>query len=174
MKRLGLMCAAILSLVSCSTAKPETSTLTSSNSSSNSSEIISSSSSSENKSYFSVDIPTIAHRGYHTTEIENTEGAFLAAAQRNFVGIETDIYWTKDGYIICNHDTSVNYYGKLTPIKDLTYQEIIKFSKVIENASLKHDTISFIIGGSHGLCEKLKKLASLTYQLLKKATHIIR
>ena len=123
MKKLGLMCAAILSLVSCSTTKPSTSALTPSNSSSSSSETVSSS--SENKSYFSVDIPTIAHRGYHTTEIENTEGAFLAAAQRNFVGIETDIYWTKDGYIICNHDTAVNYYGKLTPIKDLTYQEIM-------------------------------------------------
>ena len=37
----------------------------------------------------------------------------------------------------------------------------VKFSKVIETASSKSDTISFVIGGSYGLCENIKALASL-------------
>lgn len=33
----------------------------------------------------------IAHRGYSKYELENTKEAFLAAANRSYFGIETDI-----------------------------------------------------------------------------------
>ena len=35
----------------------------------------------------------------------------------------------------------------------------VKFSKIIENSSLNYDTISFVIGGSYGISESVKKLA---------------
>lgn len=73
---------------------------------------------------YSVDIPTIAHRGYAKNEVENTLGAFIEAGKRNFIGIETDIYFTKDGYIICNHNTNVKDMEK--NIVDCTYDEIMK------------------------------------------------
>ena len=40
----------------------------------------------------------IAHRGYSKLELENTKEAFLAAANRSYFGIETDVVKTKDGY----------------------------------------------------------------------------
>lgn len=73
---------------------------------------------------FSVDAPTIAHRGYHVTAIENTEEAFIEAGKRNFIGIETDIYWTKDGYIICNHNNNIK--GMTESIDKYTYEEIMQ------------------------------------------------
>lgn len=74
--------------------------------------------------HYSVDIPTIAHRGYSVKEIDNTEGAFLEAAKRNFIGIETDIRYTKDHRLICNHDEKIQ--GKV--ISDMTYGEIEKIN----------------------------------------------
>ena len=46
----------------------------------------------------------VAHRGVSKLETENTAAAFLAAGNRTYYGIETDIWRTKDGKYICNHD----------------------------------------------------------------------
>lgn len=46
----------------------------------------------------------IAHRGLSGLECENTAAAFLAAANRSYYGIETDIWRTADGKFLCNHD----------------------------------------------------------------------
>ena len=51
----------------------------------------------------------IAHRGFSSTHLGNTEAAFRAAAEMGFYGIETDIRKTLDGYFICNHDATVLY-----------------------------------------------------------------
>lgn len=48
----------------------------------------------------------IAHRGVSGLETENTAAAYIAAGNRSYWGIETDIYRTKDGHYICNHDGS--------------------------------------------------------------------
>ena len=37
----------------------------------------------------------------------------------------------------------------------------VKFSKVIESASLNYDTITFVIGGSYGLSEMIKNKANI-------------
>lgn len=46
----------------------------------------------------------IAHRGVSKLECENTAAAFLAAGNRTYFGVETDIYRTNDNNFICNHD----------------------------------------------------------------------
>ena len=51
----------------------------------------------------------IAHKGYSSHYLGNTEASFVAAANRGFYGIETDIRKTKDGYFVCNHDATVVY-----------------------------------------------------------------
>ena len=56
---------------------------------------------------YGVNIPMIAHKGYHVKEVENTYDAFVEAGKRSFYGIETDIYMTKDSYWICNHDNNI-------------------------------------------------------------------
>ncbi|MBE6625338.1 MAG: hypothetical protein E7622_06830 [Ruminococcaceae bacterium] len=46
----------------------------------------------------------IAHRGLSGIEVENTNSAFVAAGNRSYYGIETDIYKTADGHFIVGHD----------------------------------------------------------------------
>ena len=45
-----------------------------------------------------------AHRGLSGLERENTASAFVAAGNRNYYGIETDIWRTADGHFVVNHD----------------------------------------------------------------------
>jgi len=46
----------------------------------------------------------IAHRGVSGLECENTNAAFVAAGNRSYFGIETDVHVTRDGKYIIIHD----------------------------------------------------------------------
>lgn len=46
----------------------------------------------------------VAHRGVSGLELENTHAAFVAAGNRSYYGIETDVHVTLDGKFICFHD----------------------------------------------------------------------
>jgi len=46
----------------------------------------------------------IAHRGLSGIEKENTNSAFVAAGNRSYYGIETDIHMTLDGKVVVFHD----------------------------------------------------------------------
>lgn len=66
----------------------------------------------------------IAHRGYSKYELENTKEAFLAAANRSFFGIETDVTILKDGSWILFHDDTLSRLTKQTGnTRDLTYSD---------------------------------------------------
>ena len=49
----------------------------------------------------------IAHRGLSGIEVENTCSAFVAAGNRSYYGIETDIHRTVDGKFIVGHDDNL-------------------------------------------------------------------
>ena len=51
-------------------------------------------------------VKIIAHRGLSSVERENTIPAFIAAANRSYYGIESDVYKTSDGRYVMMHDTS--------------------------------------------------------------------
>ena len=51
-------------------------------------------------------VKMIAHRGLSGLEKENTCPAFVAAGNRSYFGIETDIHITKDGQYVIIHDES--------------------------------------------------------------------
>ena len=53
----------------------------------------------------------IAHRGVSKLEKENTAAAFIAAGNRSYYGIETDIRKTADGVFVCLHDANVSRVG---------------------------------------------------------------
>lgn len=53
----------------------------------------------------------IAHRGLSGIEPENTAAAFIAAGNRSYYGIETDIYRTLDGRFAVNHDGNLKRVG---------------------------------------------------------------
>lgn len=77
------------------------------------------------KPQYGLQCKVVAHRGYRVTgAVENTEKAFIEAGKRSFWAIETDIYPTKDGVYICNHDNNIK--GQTRPISDMTYDEIME------------------------------------------------
>ena len=55
----------------------------------------------------------IAHRGLSGLERENTCAAFVAAGNRSYYGIETDVHRTADGqYVIIHDDTTTRVTGQ--------------------------------------------------------------
>lgn len=53
----------------------------------------------------------VAHRGCSGLERENTNAAFIAAANRSYYGIETDIHSTLDGEYVLFHDNTTARIG---------------------------------------------------------------
>jgi len=49
----------------------------------------------------------VAHRGVSGLELENTHAAFVAAGNRSYWGIETDVHRTSDGQFIVYHDDNL-------------------------------------------------------------------
>ena len=52
-------------------------------------------------------VQLIAHRGLSGIEVENTNSAFVAAGNRSYYGIETDIHKTADGHFVISHDENL-------------------------------------------------------------------
>ena len=53
-------------------------------------------------------VKMVAHRGVSGLEAENTCAAFVAAGNRSYFGIETDVHVTKDNKIAVIHDDKTN------------------------------------------------------------------
>ena len=79
------------------------------------------------------DTLVIAHRGLSGIEPENTSSSFIAAGNRSYYGIETDIHRTADGYLLINHDGNLKRIAGVdlaVEESDLdTLQKIILFDK---------------------------------------------
>ncbi|MFA6730408.1 MAG: glycerophosphodiester phosphodiesterase family protein [Eubacteriales bacterium] len=56
-------------------------------------------------------VKMVAHRGLSAIELENTNAAFIAAANRSYYGIETDLRKTADGQFILLHDDHTERVG---------------------------------------------------------------
>ncbi len=61
----------------------------------------------------------IAHRGLSGIEKENTNAAFIAAGNKSYYGIETDVHRTLDGKFVCIHDDTT---GRVA-IDNMTIEE---------------------------------------------------
>lgn len=51
-------------------------------------------------------VKMVAHRGVSGLEKENTYPAFVAAGNRSYYGVETDVHVTKDGKFVIIHDST--------------------------------------------------------------------
>ena len=69
----------------------------------------------------------IAHRGVSGLEKENTCSAFVAAGNRSYYGIETDVHLTADGrFIICHDNDLKRVAGEDVTIENTTFDELRK------------------------------------------------
>lgn len=67
----------------------------------------------------------IAHRGISGLEPENTHAAFIAAGNRSYFGVETDVHRTADGNFVILHD---NRTGRVAqedlPVEGSRYEQL--------------------------------------------------
>ena len=72
-------------------------------------------------------VKMIAHRGLSGIERENTCPAFVAAGNRSYFGIETDVHVTRDGKFVIIHDetiTRVSLGESNLNVEECTFDEI--------------------------------------------------
>ncbi|MBQ7974975.1 MAG: hypothetical protein IJ300_04740 [Clostridia bacterium] len=76
----------------------------------------------------------IAHRGLSGIELENTNSSFIAAANRSYFGIETDVQITSDGEMILFHDDATGRVcEKNLEIKKTDYKTLKELNLVPQN-----------------------------------------
>ena len=75
-----------------------------------------------------VDLPgvrMVAHRGVSGLERENTCAAFVAAGNRSYFGVETDIHRTADGrYIVFHDDNLTRLLGDGRVVEEMCFDEL--------------------------------------------------
>lgn len=78
-------------------------------------------------------VKMVAHRGLSGIETENTNAAFIAAANRSYYGIETDIHRTLDGrFVVCHDDDLKRVAGEKILVESSSLadlQKVILFDK---------------------------------------------
>ena len=108
-------------------------------------------------------VKMIAHRGLSGIEAENTSAAFVAAGNRSYWGIETDIHKTADGFFVTNHDGNLARVGGVemsvgeSTLAEL--QSVVLFDKdgTTDRADLRVPTLENYLA----ICKKYSKHAVL-------------
>lgn len=76
----------------------------------------------------------IAHRGYTPLAPENSIPAFLKAAKYGMWAIETDVWKTADGVLMCCHDRSLERtFGVSLNIDEMTFNDVSKYKIISGN-----------------------------------------
>jgi glycerophosphoryl diester phosphodiesterase len=101
----------------------------------------------------------IAHRGLSGLEKENTNAAFVAAGNRSYYGIETDIHKTKDGHFVINHDDNFKRVaGEEIIIEQATLEEIQNLVLYdVDNQKSRIDLRPTTLQNYLSICKKYEK-----------------
>lgn len=82
----------------------------------------------------------IAHRGLSGIECENTAAAFVAAGNRSYFGIETDVHKTADGkYIIIHDDTTGRVSAENLSVENSNYDALRKLRLFSQDGKVRED-----------------------------------
>ena len=127
------------------------------------------------------DVKVIAHRGLSGIETENTNSAFVAAGNRSYWGIETDVHKTVDGvYVVFHDDNTGRVANKDLVIEEATYKELCELTlNDINGKQGRRDLIIPILQDYISICRKYNKHAVLelknefTYEDVKEIVEII-
>ena len=127
------------------------------------------------------DVKVIAHRGLSGIETENTNSAFVAAGNRSYWGIETDVHKTVDGvYVVMHDDNTGRVANKDLVVEDATYKELCELTlNDINGKQGRRDLIIPILQDYISICKKYNKHAvlelknSFTYEDIREIVEII-
>lgn len=109
-------------------------------------------------------VKMIAHRGLSGIERENTAAAFIAAANRSYFGIETDVRRTADGRFVLCHDDSLDRVSggqsRLT-VSSSSYDTLRSEKLPDTDGSIRGDLIVPSLSEYASICKKYGKTAVL-------------
>ena len=100
-----------------------------------------------------------AHRGCSGLERENTASAFVAAGNRSYFGIETDVYRTADGKFAANHDGRLDRVGGLPVAVEQVPMELLREAVLYDTDGTKdrYDLRVPTLQNYISICKKYRK-----------------
>ncbi len=105
----------------------------------------------------------VAHRGLSGIERENTASAFVAAGNRSYFGIETDIYRTSDGHFVVNHDGHAQRVAGVNAVMENTSWEELR-EVVLYDMDGTHDRYDLRLPNLENyisICKRYEKICVL-------------
>ncbi len=116
----------------------------------------------------------IAHRGLSGLELENTISAFVAAGNRSYVGIETDVHVTKDGkFVVYHDDTTGRLCDEDVKIGDTDYKKLKSLTlKPPKNRTVGSDFVIPDLKDYLSICDFYDKIAVLELKERMTPEHI--
>lgn len=100
----------------------------------------------------------VAHRGVSGLERENTCAAFVAAGNRSYAGVETDIHRTADGRFIVYHDDNlVRLLGDERVIEQSSFDELRALRLTDLDGSARADLVLPTLEEYIRVCRKYDK-----------------
>ena len=107
-------------------------------------------------------VQMIAHRGLSGLERENTCAAFVAAGNRSYFGIETDIHKTKDGqFIVFHDDTTMRLTDLDWVVEERTLVELRALRLKDMDGKIRGDLVVPTLQEYIRICKKYDKTAVL-------------
>lgn len=109
----------------------------------------------------------VAHRGLSGIELENTLPAFIAAANRSYFGIETDVYKVRDGKYVLSHDGST---GRIADVNvtlvEHTYEELKKINLIDRHNGKTRTDLHFCLMEEYvSVCKRYGKIGVLELKM---------
>lgn len=117
----------------------------------------------------------IAHRGICGLEKENTAAAFVAAGNRSYFGIETDIHETADGKLIIIHDDNTKRVAGCEYIVEQTDFDTLRSIKLFDRKSeqIRADLVLPTLEEYISICQRYEKTAVLELKNAMKTETIL-
>lgn len=118
----------------------------------------------------------VAHRGVCGLEAENTAASFVAAGNRSFFAIETDVHVTKDGQYILIHDNETGRVSKENYIVEETAYETLRNIQLLDPISCVHrkDLRMPSLDEYLSICQKYEKYSVLEFKSAIQEEHILK
>lgn len=121
-------------------------------------------------------VQMIAHRGVSGLERENTAAAFVAAGNRSYFGIETDIHETVDGKFIIIHDDTTARVAECDYTVEQTEFETLRSIKLLDKGkeTKRGDLVLPTLEEYISICKRYEKVAVLELKNEMKAETILK
>lgn len=104
----------------------------------------------------------IAHRGVSGLERENTNAAFVAAGNRSYYGVETDVHRTADGKFIVIHDDTTDRVAGISCTVEETDFDTLRALRVTDlDGNPRGDLMFPSLSEYINICKKYDKEAVL-------------